>query len=663
MLRLFNSWASMSNMSNDLIWNEQVQQACRGSEESVNWLTRQAEAKIRAYIYRVTLDNDLSDDLTQETLLQMIKSLRNLNEEENFWPWLYRIAQSKIQEHYRNKKRENVATDDIFYKDFLSRRGDIYQDESVRELLQKDLLKKVMVAMKELKQKQRAVLSLRCFDNLSYAEIADTFNCNEVTARILFYRARKALRNKLSNKGISRNMMIMSLGLFGRLTLSPEASASFPDKPVSKASLKVGPAATILGNVFSKKTAAILTIALILWMLLPKKESSPIAASDNPAMPTFNLPLRSEINSLHFTVQVMTMATDPNADTSLSRGAYERWFYFPEGIDGPMFIRMQRYKPDFSLKQCAWLENENGSYYYNCDVDIVHIINYHYCWPNLKVRLLPTDSQEFIDFIEKVEGESDFEREYFRDEKTGLAVRLIDNRFENAAAYKTNYEYNTVPLDTYEYKWDEPVESVEDERDTMHKRGWTYLRIEGELEGKKISGRARIPFIYKTCKEYSAWISLNIGDELQLIDCRDCAQMKKTDGTVIATYPAGTFLKGLLSPWMGMHTADVIRRDAAEKRIWFFSEWHENEEDVIITLFDKENKSDTNIIYTVSFDYDIIKKIIFTSGQDIKGNLEFTYLQDLDKETPEFKEPVITETSVQEIPDTLWIMDLAEGKL
>ena len=648
-------------MGNDQNWNVIVGQACHGSEESVNWLTKQAEGKIRAYIYRVTLDNDLSDDLTQETLLQMIKSIKNLQEEENFWPWMYRIAQSKVQEHYRSKKRETTVTGDIFYNDFLSHRGDIYQDESIRELLQQDLLKKVMVAMKELKQKHRAVLSLRCFDNLSYAEIADTFDCNEVTARILFYRARKALRKKLSNKGISKNMMIMSLGLFGRLTLSPEASSSIPDKPLSKASLKVGPTATILGNVLTKKTAAILAIVLIALMLLLKKDSSPVATRDNPTIPTLNLPFRNEISSLHYTVQVLD--GDPNADGSLSKGAFERWFYFPEGVDGPMFIRMQRYNPDFSGKQCAWLENEQASYYYNCDVDTVYISNSHYCWSNLKVRRLPTDSQELINFIKEVEGEPDFERQYFRDEKTGLVINSNDNRFENITAYQTDYEYNTVPLKTFEYKWDEPVESVVDERDQMRKRGWGYYRIEGELDGKKITGRARVPFFYNKCKEYPAWISIDIGGEIELVDCSQGAEMRNANGDVIASYPAGTFLKGLARPWMGMHVADVIRRDAANKRIWFFSEWKDNEEDVVITLFDKENKSDTNIIYTISYENDIIDNIIFTSGEDITGSLDFTYLQDLDKETPEFKEPVLTETSQTSNPETLWIMDMAKGKL
>ena len=650
-------------MNSEQIWKVKVVQARQGSEESVNWLTGQAQDRVRAYIYRVTLDNDLSDDLTQETLLQMIKSIRNLKQEENFWPWMYRIAQSKIQEHYRSKKRETTLSGDLFYKDFLSRRGDIYQDESFRDLLQQDLLKKVMVAMKELKQQHRAVLSLRCFDNLSYAEIADTFDCNEVSARILFFRARKALRKKLSKQGISGNMMLMSLGLFGRLTLSPETALSNPSEAISKAAIQVGPAATVLGNVLTKKTAAIAAVALIILMLSLNRKSTPAPPAANPTTNIMNLPQRNEVSSMHFTVQVLE--GDPNAEGSLSKGAYERWFYFPEGVDGPMFIRMQRYTPDFSEKQCAWLENEQASYYYNSDADIVHISNSHYCWSNLKVRRLPTDSQEFIDFLEKVEGEPFVNREYIRDKKTNLLAYSIDNRFENALGYQTDYEFNNLPLKTFDFGFDEPIASVADERDEMRKRGWGYYQIEGKLDDREITGRARVPFFYNKCKEYPAWISIDIGGEIELVDCSQGAEMRNANGDVIASYPAGTFLKGLARPWMGMHVADVIRRDAVDKHIWFFSEWKDNEEDVVITLFDKENKSDTNIIYTISYENDIINNIIFTSGEDITGSLEFTYLQNLDKETPEFKEPVLSENSdyTEEKPDTLWLMELAEGKL
>ena len=651
-------------MSSEKLWKVEIGQARLGSEESMNWLIRQTRERVRAYIFRVTLDYDLTDDLTQETLLQMIKSLRQLNEEEKFWPWLYRIAQSKITEHYRSRKRETLISEESFYENILSRRGDLYQDQSLREMIQQDLLKKVMVAMKQLKQQHRAILSLRCFDNLSYAEIADSLACNEMSARLLFYRAKKALRKKLSNQGISKNLMLMSLGLFGRLTLSAESSSSIPSGPVSKTSVQVGPTATILSNVFSKKTGVFVAAAVIFLMFLLNKDESPVLPPANPTTTSIIIPARNEISSFHFTVQVLDQ--DPNTEGSLSKGAYERWFYYPEGIESPSFMRMQRYTPDLSEKLCAWLENEEGNYYYNSDDKTVYVTNSRVSWSNLRVRRLPTDSQEFIDFLMEVEGEPAAYREYIRDEKTGLATSSMDYRFLNASSFKTVYEFNTVLREAFQYKWDEPVLEYVDQRDRMHKRGWTYFRIEGQLNGKKISGKGRIPFVYKTCKEYPAWFKIDIGNELEIIDSHEGAQLRQADGEVVTNYPSGTFLKGLSRPWMGLHSADTIRRDAVEKRVWFFSEWDEKEEDIIITLYNKDNRDGTNIIYTIDYENDIIENILFTSGTDVKGTLEFTYLQDKDTAGVDFEQPALSESSkinVQENPGILWLVNLAEGKL
>ena len=74
----------------------------------------------------------------------------------------------------------------------------------------------------------------------------------------------------------------------------------------------------------------------------------------------------------------------------------------------------------------------------------------------------------------------------------------------------------------------------------------------------------------------------------------------------------------------------------------------------------------TNIIYTIAYENDIIKNMLFTSGTDVKGSLDFTYLQDKDIADSEFAEPVLSETSqitAQENPGILWLMNLAEGKL
>ena len=90
-------------MTEEQIWIKLVRQARQGHQNAMSLLAQKAGGRVRAYVYRVTLDPDLTEDLSQEVLLQMVQSLHDLRKEEHFWPWLYRVTQNKIKQHYKTK--------------------------------------------------------------------------------------------------------------------------------------------------------------------------------------------------------------------------------------------------------------------------------------------------------------------------------------------------------------------------------------------------------------------------------------------------------------------------------------------------------------------------------------------------------------------------------
>ena len=71
---------------------ELVERARAGDEASLDRLAKAVEGRLCAYVYRLTLDEFLAQDLMQETLLEMVKSLKKLKQPERFWGWLYGIA-------------------------------------------------------------------------------------------------------------------------------------------------------------------------------------------------------------------------------------------------------------------------------------------------------------------------------------------------------------------------------------------------------------------------------------------------------------------------------------------------------------------------------------------------------------------------------------------
>jgi len=640
-------------MSEEQTWSELVKLAQQGRSESVDLLAQKAEGRLRAYVYRVTLDFELTEDLSQEVLLQMVKSLDGLNKAESFWPWMYRIAQNKIRQYYKTKEKTALVSEPAFFQDFLAYRGDYQKDEGLRRLVNKDLSKKVMAAMKQIRQQYRAILSLRCFEDLSYSDIAVAMDCSEVRARVLFYRAKHALKKELGHQGLSKSLLLMSLGLFGRLTAPAEGGVA----TVTATTTQVGLTAAALATASSR--LGIATLAAIAVILAGVGRMSLRREEPLPESP---LSSRADVNSLHFTTQLMD--SNPEARGSLSKGAYEQWLYFPEGADGPVFMRMQRWDPQQRNKLCAWLEDGQANYYFDSGNKIVHITNCRVCWSNLKVRRLPTDTAEFSEFLSNVDDSVKGFGSFVRDPNTGFLTSFVDYRFNNTPDFKTEYLYNTVGPEMFQYDWPAEIPIVDD-RDPMRKRGWTYFRINGTVGEREITGRGCIPFFYNAAKEHPAWMTLRIDDDLEIVDCSRGAYLRRGDET-IAAYRPGAFFKGLARPWMGMHAANIVRRDAAEQRIWFQSELAENKTDVIVALFHEEQQDSTDLIYTIDMENDLIQTITFDVNGQAQGSLIFSHLQDLPDMGDEF-------TLRAQTPDTLppiqqssgiqWLIHLARGKL
>jgi RNA polymerase sigma-70 factor (ECF subfamily) len=640
-------------MSEKETWTELVKLAQQGHGESVDSLARKAEGPVRAYVFRVTLDYEMTEDLSQEALLQMVKSLDGLKSAESFWPWMYRVAQSKIQQYYRTKRKAAVVCEPAFYQDLLAYHGEHQKDEGLRRLVNEDLSKKVMSAMKQIKQQYRAVLSLRCFEDLSYSDIAVAMECSEVKARVLFYRAKQALKKELGHQGLSKTLLLMSLGLFGRLTAPAEGGASAVT--ITAGTTQVGLVTMALATAGSRSGITTLVIAAaalagLVGMSLRPKEP----------LPEPTLTSRADVKSLHFTTQLLD--NSPEARGSLSKGAYEQWLYFPDGIDGPSFMRMQRWDPQRQNKLCAWLENEQANYYFDSGTNIIHITNCRVCWSNLKVRRLPTDPEGFSDFLSEVENTKGL-GSYVRDPNTGLLMSFVDYRFNNAPDFKTEYLYNTEGPELFVYDWPAEIPVVDD-RDPMHKRGWTYFSISGTAGDKEISGRGCIPFVCNAAKEHPAWFTLKVGEDLEIADCSRGAYLKR-GGKTVAVYEAGAFFKGLARPWMGLHAANIVRRDAAQQRIWFESEWAANEEDVIVDISNEEQQDRTDLIYTIDMEDDVIKTITFDVNGQARGSLIFSYMQEIDRPADQFTEPDIPAGSQPpaQSPGINWLIQLAQENL
>ncbi len=223
-------------------FSELVRQAQLGDQQSLDRLAEAVAPRLQAYIYRLTLNHDLTQDLLQETLLKMVERIKELEHPERLWAWLFRTALGQVQHHYRD--RAQAVKFSSRSRQRLSEYLSADHEDGLTCAMRQELCEATVDAMARLQLTYRNVLSLRCFEQMSYAEIAEALECKELRARVLFFRAKRSLTRQLVRRGFARGLLVTALGLFGWLT-SPGDSASAG--AVTASSLSVGAVAKFVG--------------------------------------------------------------------------------------------------------------------------------------------------------------------------------------------------------------------------------------------------------------------------------------------------------------------------------------------------------------------------------------------------------------------------------
>ncbi len=476
---------------------------------------------------------------------------------------------------------------------------------------------------------------MRCYDDMPYSEIAETMGSSEFSTRMLFMRAKRALQKELSKNGFGKGSFLAALVIFGKMTSPTKAAAA--QVSVTAASVKVGVIAGTVGLATTKTAIISLAAAGVLatGTAVVKPELFNLAPKE-PIAPT-----------------ALVQSTNSSSQNNLAKEEYQ-WF-FPQGPGEPVMMQARFGSlGDSSYRKV--LQNQHGNYYYNGNS--VNINNYHMYNEDLSVMQMPTDDPKMASFISQVEGTSKG-IEHITAKGRGLLVIEPRNSDDGNKRPLPLQHTNVFDEDFFQSDWPITAEKV-DNRDEMHKRGWTYFRIEGRINGQAVVGRGRIPFIYAESTAHSPWMSLTIGSSELLIDTGSEAYIYRPGNDRIDLYPGGSFFKGMARPWMGLNAIDMVRRDAAGQQIKFETKYVDNT--------DKKNAevrlitNDVTLIYNIDLKTDVINEISFSTGMGVIGNLKFTYLQNIEGTDAEFAIPrrARLRTTSMESDGLLWLTKLVE---
>ena len=116
-------------------------------------------------------------------------------------------------------------------------------NDVLTEVVTDELKQIILTSVQQLAPRHRAVLTLRCYDHLSYAEIARPIGCTEIGARAVFIAPRDVWSGLLSEHGLGKGSLLL-LVAFGKMTAASTASAA--QVAITGATSQVGSAGAVL---------------------------------------------------------------------------------------------------------------------------------------------------------------------------------------------------------------------------------------------------------------------------------------------------------------------------------------------------------------------------------------------------------------------------------
>jgi RNA polymerase sigma-70 factor (ECF subfamily) len=600
-----------------------VRQAQQRHPEAQGDLVRVVEPRLSQYVGRLTLDRDLTAEIVQESISEMLRILDTLKDPQRFWCWLYTITLNKLRAHYRQRWHRKERPLSEVEQDWLQAK----EQDVLAELVTQELKQIVVRAVAELEPRQRAVLTMRCYDQMSYSQISEAMGCTQLGARALFHRAKKSMARLLNSHGIDKSALPVALLVFGKLSATSEAAAA--GISIIASTLRVGPWAVLAAAMARHAVVTTLLGAAALGTGGILATQSALGIGDP---------------------QQATVMADVAPTQAVSQNS-PCWYYYPPASGEAVMIRAG----SRAIAYSQWLQERQANFYRHGDT--LYIRNHRQFAPNLAVWRLPTDPPSLRSFLQ-AQDHSDPDLQHVALSSRGLLVAVEQARAGRPRQVTLNHDVSME--DYFRHDW-ATQGAVVDERDKLHRVGWAQFTVSGRIGDQSVSGFGRLPFTALMAEEHCPWMELTLGNDLTLLDAGTAAQIRDGSGEVLARYPGGSFFQGLGRPWTGLHTIDTIRRDAACAGIPFTTTHLPDGRCVQIVL----DGPGTQLTYRVHLYQDWIESITFTQQDVTIGELTFSYLQpdEADSHRLTVSSPSRSSRGQTHVPGGLWLMRLAQGSL
>jgi len=143
---------------------------------------------IYRYVYSRVGSSHEAEDITSQTFMAAYESLTRYREQGQFSAWLFRIARSKMNDHFRRSRREFV----------LEAAGEILErEDALGALIRAEELSRIRSIIKGLNNEEQELIRLRYVADLSFVEIADLLGKREDAVKKSVYRLLARLKSQM----------------------------------------------------------------------------------------------------------------------------------------------------------------------------------------------------------------------------------------------------------------------------------------------------------------------------------------------------------------------------------------------------------------------------------------------------------------------------------
>jgi len=153
------------------------------------------------FVCRTLRDETETEDVAQNTFLQVWKSRARYERTAKFSTWLFTIARNLCLNEIRRRSRHPAEALEESHAEHDDQPQRQYEDKKVfpptEAALHGELARKIEAALAELPENQRTAILLCRRDEMSYEEIAEVLDCSLSATKSLIHRGREFLKEKL----------------------------------------------------------------------------------------------------------------------------------------------------------------------------------------------------------------------------------------------------------------------------------------------------------------------------------------------------------------------------------------------------------------------------------------------------------------------------------